>query len=60
MAPSNSDRSEEELIPGTEILLQTSDGLRSSSELVLVPEPSDQLDDPLVTHTNPTLLENQY
>lgn len=42
------DHSGGELIPGTEILLQTSEGLRSASELILIPEPSNEPDDPLV------------
>lgn len=51
-----SDKSSEgELIPGTEVLLQTNDGLRSSSELILVPEPSNSPDDPLVSTLSPLL-----
>jgi hypothetical protein len=46
------ERTEAELIPGTEILLAADEryGRHSSSneELLLVPTPSDQPDDPLV------------
>ncbi len=50
------DRTEAELIPGTEILLAADEGYgRHSStneELLLVPTPSDQPDDPLVRKHN--------
>lgn len=48
MFSDRSDHSEGEVIPGTEVLLQTNDGSRSLSELILVPEPSNSPDDPLV------------
>jgi hypothetical protein len=51
MATTTSTRSEEELVPGTEILLHlhgNGTGAGESTELCLVPEPSNQPDDPLV------------
>jgi hypothetical protein len=53
MTTTQSGQSELELIPGTEILLQTNEGLRSASELILVPEPSNSPDDPLVCYCLP-------
>lgn len=48
MTGQSDDYSRGDLIPGTEILLQTTEGLRSASELILIPEPSNEPDDPLV------------
>jgi hypothetical protein len=46
------DHIEAELVPGTEILLASDEGYgihsNTNEELVLVPTPSDQPDDPLV------------
>jgi hypothetical protein len=50
------DHIEPELIPGTEILLASDQGYgrhsSSNEELVLVPTPSDQANDPLVKKKN--------
>jgi hypothetical protein len=50
------DHIEPELIPGTEILLASDQGYgrhsSSNEELVLVPTPSDQANDPLVKKTS--------
>jgi hypothetical protein len=53
-----------ELIPGTEILLQGHDGSSRDSDnrdkLVLIPTPSNNPDDPLVSNKNPALISNKF
>lgn len=43
-------RAETELIPGTDILLSSGDGSTDAERICLIPAPSDQPDDPLVSY----------